>query len=144
MKYLMGVKHKLRNPAFGLSPGHDLQFLIAKEAPRKKFSRIRREPQGLQDSPNLKVRLIFLDNDDVSQKKFGLKPSIPSQNDPFFLIGNLNKPMQIPPWEDSGIKAEGSQPPGQFSQSRVNDESFFHSTGRPASKDQMQPAWHPP
>ena len=144
MKYPMGVKHKFRNPALGLSPRHGLQFFIAKEAPRKEFSRIHLESQRLQDSPDLKIRLVFRDDDNVSQKKLGLEPSIPGEDDPFFLLGYLNKAMEIPPWIDSGVKTEGSQPSGEFSQGRVNDESLFHSIGRPASKDQTQPVWRLP
>ena len=140
MKYPMAVEHELWNLAFGLTPGHGLQRFVAPEAPRKKSFRVDWEPQGLYDSHNLKIGSVLLDNDDVSQKKLGLKPSISSQDDPFLRLGNLNKAVQVLPWEDSGIKAEASQPLGQFSQRRIDDESLFHARGKLALRDQRLPA----
>lgn len=127
-KHTMAMKHKLRDPAFGLTLRRGLQLFITEEAPRKESSRIRPEPQSLQDRHNLKVRLVFFHNDDVSEKEFGFKLSIPSQDDPFFLLGSLDKTMQIISWKDTRVKAKASQPPGEFSQGRVNDESLFQMT----------------
>lgn len=108
MKNRMGVKHEFRNPAFGFSPRNELQFPITDEAPRKEFPRIHLKPQGFEDSLNLEIRLVFLDNHYVSETEFGLKPPIPSQDSPLFPLRNLDKPMQVPAWEDSGVKADDS------------------------------------
>ena len=112
MEYLLGVKHELRNPAFSILSGHDLQFLVAQKASRKKRFGIRPEPKGLQDGRNLKNELTFLDDDDVPEKQLGLEFSVSSQDDSLLLTRDLNKSMEVPPFRDSDIITKGSQPFG--------------------------------
>ncbi len=93
MKYLVGMKDKLRNKSLGLWPREDHEFLIADEAPGEKSPRVYFEPQGLHHSCHLKIGFVLSNDNNVTEIALSLKSPVPSQNDPFFPLGNLDKSM---------------------------------------------------
>ncbi len=93
MKYLVGMKDKLRNKALGLCPRESHEFLVADEAPGKKSPRVYFEPQGLHHSCRLKIGFVLSNDNNVAEIALSLEFPVPSQNDPFFALGNPDKPM---------------------------------------------------
>ncbi len=126
MKYLVGMKDKLRNKALGLCPRESHEFLIADEAPGKKSPRVYLELQGLHHSCHLKIGFVLPNDNDVTEIALSLESPVPSQNDPFFSLRNLDNSMQVFPSKIDGVEADHPQPLGQLSQSTVNNEPFFH------------------
>lgn len=102
------MKHKLWNLPLRLTMRYGLESIIASQAPREEFSAIDLEIQGFQHGYRLKNWLTFFDDNNVAQKYLGLESPIPGQDDPFLLLGHLNKTMEVFARKDSGVKAEAS------------------------------------